>query len=62
MVEKMPDRSRAWAPSFTLSRTVMPSKSATFWKVRPMPSAARRSGATRVTSAPSKVTRPAWGR
>ena len=40
----------AWAPSFTLSRTVIPSKRATFWKVRARPSAARRSGATRVTS------------
>ena len=49
------------APSFTLSRTVIPSKSAMFWNVRARPSAGRRSGATRVMSWPPKTIDPRCG-
>src|SRR6185437_6359352 len=52
---------RRKAPTMTLSRIVISSKVAGTWKVRPMPSRACASGEARVTSVPSKRTRPPVG-
>ena len=46
----------------TFSRTDMLKKTWRFWKVRERPRAARRSGASPVTSAPASRTAPADGR
>ena len=54
--------SLVWPPSLMLSSTDIPRNSATFWKVRARPSAARRSAPSAVMSRPSSSTRPRCGR
>src|SRR5882724_650757 len=50
------------APTMTFSRTVMSENGRSFWKVRATPRCAISSGRSRVTSAPSRLTRPASAR
>src|SRR6185312_676261 len=53
---------RRKAPTMTFSSTVMSSKVAGTWKVRPMPSRAWAAAEALVTSIPSKTMRPSLGR
>ena len=48
-------------PAMMLSSVVMPRNSATFWKVRAMPPAARRRGRIFGAASPLKVMRPCCG-
>ncbi len=59
--EKKPDFLWAWRASRRFCSSVACSNSSMFWKVRAMPSAAMRCGATLVMSMPSKLRWPAVG-
>ncbi len=59
--ESTPDFIRTWRPSIRLSSTVIPRKSAMFWKVRATPSSATWLGLTWVMSADSSMMRPVSG-